>query len=499
VEYSVKSGKAEKQRVACIICAVFEDKKLSTTTKLLDEQSNGYISRILKSGDLIGSIGQSLMLYNVPNLLCERVLLVGCGKEENFSTRNFKQVCQPAIISLISFNITEACVAFTNDLHIPNQELDWSIQQTIINFANSLYRFTDYKNKKNITKLSLKKVYFLAETKKQATTIETAIEKGVAITLGMKFAKDLANTPANICNPSYLATKAVNLAKDFKKISVAVLNEKELQRLKMGALLAVGAGSVQETKLITVEYRGSKAAKKPIVLVGKGITFDTGGNSLKPPANMIGMKYDMCGAASVLGTILAAAKLDLPINLVGVIAAAENMPGGSAARPDDIVTSMSGITIEILNTDAEGRLVLCDALTYSERFNPELVIDIATLTGACVVALGRYHSGLFANNQPLADKLIAAGKKIEDPAWQLPINDDYQQQLESNFADVANIGGPEAPSITAACFLSRFAENFAWAHLDVAGTAASFIGKEKSASGKPVPLLMQFLLDHCEL
>jgi leucyl aminopeptidase len=499
MEYSAIIGKVEKQQVACIVCAIYDDKQLPPTIKLLDEQSNGYISKLLKSGDINGNLGQSLILHNVPNLLCKRILVIGCGKKEKFQAQNFKQVCNAAITSLINSNITAACISLEQDLLFAEKTPSWSIQQIMISFANKLYRFNKYKNKTDLSKIALKKISFLADTKKQAIIIETAIKKSSAIIAGMNFAKDLANTPANICHPSYLASQAKTLAKDFKKITVTVLNEKDLQRLKMGALLAVSAGSVQEAKLITLEYHGAKTTNKPIVLVGKGITFDTGGNSLKPPAGMIGMKYDMCGAASVLGTILAAAKLDLPINIVGVIAAAENMPGGSAARPDDIVTSMAGITIEILNTDAEGRLVLCDALTYSERFNPEYVIDIATLTGACVIALGRVHSGLFTNHQPLAEQLLAAGKKTEDLAWQLPINDDYQKLLDSNFADVANIGGPEAGTITAACFLARFAKNFNWAHLDVAGTACCFNGKEKSASGRPIPLLVQFLLEQCRL
>jgi leucyl aminopeptidase len=309
----------------------------------------------------------------------------------------------------------------------------------------------------------------------------------------MALAKDLSNLPGNICTPSYLADEAKKLAREYKKFTANVLDEKAMENLGMGSLLSVSRGSRQPAKLITMHYKGGKANEKPVVLVGKGLTFDAGGISIKPSARMDEMKYDMCGSASVFGALKACAELQLPINVVGVIPSSENLPDGDANKPGDIVTSMAGLTIEILNTDAEGRLILCDALTYSERFNPAVVIDIATLTGACITALGHYTSGLMANNEKLADALLEAGQEINDRAWQLPLFDEYHKQLQSNFADLANIGGPPAGTITAACFLSRFTEKYHWAHLDIAGTAW-MSGKDKGATGRPVPLLVNYLL-----
>lgn len=316
--------------------------------------------------------------------------------------------------------------------------------------------------------------------------------QGTAIAQGMKVAKDLGNLAPNICTPSYLAKRALDMSK-LHKLKVSVLGQKEMEKLKMGALLAVAKGSHQPAKLIILEYRGGAKTEKPIVLVGKGITFDTGGISLKPAVEMDEMKYDMCGAASVLGTLTAVAEMALPLNVVGIIPTTENMPGGNATKPGDVVTSMSGQTIEILNTDAEGRLILCDALTYAERYNPEAVIDIATLTGACVIALGHVASGLMSNNDQLADELLQAAELSIDQAWRLPLWDDYQDLLKSNFADMANIGGRSAGTISAACFLARFADKYRWAHLDIAGTAWKS-GKEKGSTGRPVPLLTQFLI-----
>ena len=326
---------------------------------------------------------------------------------------------------------------------------------------------------------------------------ERAIVEGNAIAAGVKLAKDLGNLPGNICNPTYLADQAKALDKSYKSLTVKVLEEKDMKKLGMGSLLSVSRGSRQPAKLITLEYKGDKKNGKPIALVGKGLTFDAGGISLKPPAAMDEMKYDMCGGASVLGTIKAICKMRLPINVVGVIPSSENMPDGDANKPGDVVTSMSGQTIEILNTDAEGRLILCDALTYTAKFKPDCVIDIATLTGACVIALGQHASGLMGNNQPLVDDLLNAGKTSGDRAWEMPLWDEYQEQLNSNFADMANIGGREAGTITAGCFLSRYTKKYHWAHVDVAGTAWKS-GAEKGSTGRPVPMLTQFVIDKCK-
>jgi leucyl aminopeptidase len=319
----------------------------------------------------------------------------------------------------------------------------------------------------------------------------------MAIASGMRLTKDLANLPGNICKPEYLAEQARFLKKAYPDLKVSILDEKEMEELGMGALLAVGRGSVNPPRLIVMEYRGTDKKQQPVVLVGKGITFDTGGISLKPGEAMDEMKYDMGGAASVFGALKACSEMQLPLNVVGVIASAENMPDGNATRPGDIVTTMSGQTVEILNTDAEGRLVLCDALTYVKKFDPEVVIDIATLTGACIIALGSHASGMLSNHSPLANDLISAGKASFDRIWELPLWDDYQEQLDSNFADFANIGGRPAGTITAACFLARFTQKYHWAHLDIAGTAWKS-GKEKGATGRPVPLLMQYLMDRAE-
>ena len=324
--------------------------------------------------------------------------------------------------------------------------------------------------------------------------MKQSVDQAAATVHGIDLAKTLGNLPGNICTPSYLAAKSLALGKEHKSIKTTVLEEKDMQKLGMGSFLSVTRGSEQPAKLISLEYYGADKKQKPIVLVGKGITFDSGGISLKPGAEMDEMKYDMCGAASVLGTLQAIAKMGLKINVVGVIPTCENMPSGTATKPGVIVTSMSGQTIEILNTDAEGRLILCDALTYSAKFNPDTVIDIATLTGACVIALGHVASGMFANEDKLARELLAAGEQSYDRAWQLPLWEDYQPLLDSNFADMANIGGRAGGTITAACFLARFTKDYRWAHLDIAGTAWKS-GKEKGSTGRPVPLLTQYLIN----
>jgi leucyl aminopeptidase len=329
-------------------------------------------------------------------------------------------------------------------------------------------------------------------SKQDVRDIERGVREGRAIAAGMALTRDLGNLPGNICTPTYLANAAVKLGKEWK-VAVEVLDQKDMAKLGMGSLLSVSKGSREPPKFVILRYSGAGRKARPVVLIGKGITFDTGGISIKPSAEMDEMKFDMCGAASVLGTLRAVAELEMKLNVVGLVPACENMPGGAASKPGDVVTSMSGQTIEILNTDAEGRLILADALSYAERFEPQAVVDVATLTGACIVALGHVCSGLFANRDALARELLAAGEESWDRAWQLPLWDDYQEQLKSNFADFANIGGKAAGSITAACFLSRFARRFDWAHLDIAGTAWKS-GKEKGATGRPVPMLAAFLM-----
>ena len=367
------------------------------------------------------------------------------------------------------------------------------LQKLGTSLESKSYTYDAKLNKKNKSINYLKKVTIFIDSKEALAKLKKGLKTGQVVGQGMNVAKELANLPGNVCTPSYLATSSRSAANKYKKLSCRVFGEKEMKKMGMDCLLSVGNGSAQESKLISMNYQGGKKGDKPYAIVGKGITFDTGGISLKPPATMDEMKFDMCGAASVIGTMQVIAELNIPINLIGVVASAENMPGSKATKPGDVVRTMSGKTVEILNTDAEGRLVLADALTYVERFNPRSVVDIATLTGAVIMALGYSTSGLMSNNENLAKELLEAGEKASDRAWQLPIWDSYQKDLDSNFADIANIGG-RAGTITAACFLSRFAEKYPWAHLDVAGTA-SLKGAAKGGSGRPVPLLSQYLID----
>jgi leucyl aminopeptidase len=499
MDFNIKTAQSDKQRTDCLILPVFEAGKLPESTLKVDKLSQGQISAVIKLGDIEGKLGQALLLHKPAGLNCERILLIGCGKESEFGDKSFREVIQKIPATLNSTGTRDA-ICYLTELTVHGHDTAWKVQQTVVLILSAMYKFNEYKSaaESKPTARQLTKISLVIHNRRDQEKAEAACKTGLAISEGMKLIKDLANTPANVCTPEYLAKAALKLAKSYKTVSAAVLERKDMQALKMGALLSVGQGSINPPKLITLEYRGAAKSQAPIVLVGKGITFDTGGNSLKQPTGMIGMKFDMCGAATVLGAIKFAAELKLPLNLIGVLAAAENMPGSSASRPDDIVTTMSGITVEILNTDAEGRLVLCDALTYCERYKPAVVIDIATLTGACVVALGNHHSGLFTNHQPLADDLLAAGLTSGDKCWQMPLTDEYQRALDSNFADLANVGGPEGGSIVAASFLSRFTKKFHWAHLDVAGTACRFTGKDKGATGQPLPLLAEYLLKNCK-
>jgi leucyl aminopeptidase len=490
VEFSIKSGNPEKQRTGCIVVGVFESRKLSPSAAQLDKATKGHLSAVLRSGDMEGKTGSTLLLHAVPGVTAERILLVGLGKEAEFREKEFRSALATALRALQATGSADAAITLAA-LAVKKRDVAWRVRQTIIAAAESLYRFDQLKSKKDEAKRSLRKLTLLVE-EQDTTAAEQALKEGRAIAAAMDTMKDLANLPGNLCTPTYLATQAKALAKEFK-LQVDVLDRKAMEKLGMHSLLAVAKGSHQPPQFIVLKYSGGKKSDKPVVLVGKGVTFDTGGISLKPAPEMDEMKYDMSGAASVMAAIKAAALMKLPLNVVAVVPTVENMPGGSATRPGDIVTSMSGQTIEILNTDAEGRLILCDALTYVERFEPDCVIDVATLTGACVIALGGVVSGLLANNDGLARELLDAGDASWDRAWQMPLLDDYQEQLQSNFADMGNIGGRAAGTITAACFLSRFTKKYEWAHLDIAGTAWKS-GKEKGSTGRPVPLLTQFLL-----
>jgi len=493
MEFNVKVSHPVKTRSACLIVAVSEPRKLSTTGQLLDKASKGSLSKIIRRGDMDGRSGQSLLLHNLPGIGADRVLLIGYGKAADMNATIFIKTIGNMSAALENCGASEAH-AYITDIPVKGRDVEWKVRQTVLKMNHCRYRFEQLKSNNSVKKKMLGKLIMNVPQKRDLITGESAIEQGIAISDGISIARDLGNLPSNICTPSYIAKQAKALAKGQKKLTVTVLEEADMRKLKMGSLLSVSAGSRQPAKLITLQYKGGKKNDQPVVLVGKGVTFDTGGISLKPGAAMDEMKFDMCGAASVIGTVRAVVAMNLPINLVGIIPTTENMPDGLATKPGDIVTSMSGQTIEILNTDAEGRLILCDALTYAEKFKPRCVIDIATLTGACIVALGKIPSAVLGNHRALIDDLIESGNQIEDRLWELPLWDEYQEQLNSNFADMANIGGRDAGTITAACFLSRFTKKFKWAHLDVAGTAWKS-GDAKGATGRPVSLLTQYIIN----
>ncbi|AYA65463.1 MULTISPECIES: leucyl aminopeptidase [unclassified Alteromonas] len=493
MEFSVKSGSPEKQRSACIVVGVFEPRRLTAVAEQLDEISEGYISNLLRRGDLEGKAGQMLLLHHVPNVLSERVLLVGCGKERELDERQYKQIIAKTIKTLNETGSMEA-VCFLTELHVKGRDTYWKVRQAVEATQDSLYTFLQLKTKKGEPRRPLRKIVLNVPTRRELTVGERAIEHGLAISKGASLTKDVANMPPNICNPAYLWEQAQSLAENYDSISAEVVNEAMMAELGMNSYLAVGRGSENESMMSIITHKGGPDDQAPIVLVGKGLTFDSGGISIKPGEGMDEMKYDMGGAAGVLGTMQTVAELNLPVNVIGVLAGCENMPDGKSYRPGDILTTMSGQTVEVLNTDAEGRLVLCDALTYVERFEPELVIDVATLTGAVIVALGNHATGLMSTHNPLAHELMNAGDQSSDRAWRLPVWDEYQDQLESPFADFTNLGGRAAGSITAACFLSRFTKKYNWAHMDIAGTAWRS-GKNKGATGRPVPMLSQFLMN----
>ncbi|MCP5278273.1 MAG: leucyl aminopeptidase [Thiobacillus sp.] len=490
MEFSIKSGSPEKQRTACVAVGVFEQKKISPAGQILDQAAKGYLADILRRGDMDGKTGTTLVLHKVPGLSAERVLLVGLGKEKEFQEKAYRDAVRASVKALTDLGVTEACL-YVGEVPVKNRDLAWNMEQAVLVAEEATYRFEQMKSKPSSDKKALRKLTLAMTTGEGMTGAIAAVQRGQATARGMQLAKDLGNLPGNVCTPTYLANQAKALGKE-SGLKVQVLDQGQIEKLGMGSFLSVAKGSDEPPRFIVLEHKGGKKGEKPVVLVGKGITFDSGGISLKPAAEMDEMKYDMCGAASVLGTLRAVAELKLPLNVVGLIPTCENLPNGRANKPGDVVTSMSGQTIEVLNTDAEGRLILCDALTYAERYEPAAVVDIATLTGACVIALGHVATGLLANRDDLAADLLQAGDAAHDRCWQLPLWEDYQEQLKSNFADMANIGGRPGGTITAACFLSRFTEKYHWAHLDIAGTAWKS-GKEKGATGRPVPLLVHFL------
>ena len=490
MEFSIKTGSPGKQRTGCVVVGAFEGRKLAPGGSAVDSASGGYLSDLLAQGDHEGKLGTTLLLHDVPKVAAERVLLVGLGKEREFVESSYRVALAAAMKALRATGASEAIVAI-GDFPARRRDAAWKVEHAVLAAMEGLYRFDRLKSKRTEPKVSLRRMVMLVDSRSDIGPAESAADRGLAIAEGIALAKDLGNLPGNHCTPTFLAEQARELGKR-QGIKVEVLDEAEMEKLGMNCFLAVARGSRQPPKLIVMEYRGGDRSDAPIALVGKGITFDTGGISIKPSAEMDEMKFDMCGAASVLGTMHAVARMRLPLNVIGVVPATENMPGGNAIKPGDIVTTLSGQTVEILNTDAEGRLILCDALTYVERFKPAAVVDIATLTGAMVIALGHVATGLFANSDTLARELLEAGETAWDRAWHMPMWDEYQDALKSNFADFPNIGSRAGGSITAACFLSRFTKKYPWAHLDIAGTAWKS-GAEKGATGRPVALLSHFL------
>jgi leucyl aminopeptidase len=491
MEFPVKTGAPASQRTECAILPLFDDSDLHGATKEIDKATRGAIKQLKARGDAVARVGSTTLLHRAEGSAAQRVLLVGCGKRSEFGLKRFATALGAAVQALRTTGIKEAVSYLAYDAP-ESLEQSAAVRQTVEVARATHYRFDELKSRPEPPpKLARLGIALARGTDTKGLRREIAI--GTAIANGVDLARDLGNRPPNVCTPAHLGNVARDLAKRCEKLEAKVLGERELKRLGMGAFLAVSRGADEPPQLIVLEYRGAAASIPPVVLCGKGITFDTGGISLKPPPKMDEMKFDMCGAAGVLGVMAALGELAPPCNVVAIIPATENMPSGRATRPGDIVTSMSGQTVEILNTDAEGRLVLCDALTYAKRYKPRYLIDVATLTGACVVALGNAYTGLFSNDDALAGALVAAGERSLDGAWRMPVGEEYGESLRSNFADFANAGSRDGGASIAANFLSRFVDGVPWAHLDIAGVAWR-ANAAKGATGRPVPLLVDFLL-----
>lgn len=494
MEFSVTTASPANRRTDALIIGIFERRRLTSAAETIDEAAGGHVRAILAGGDMDGKAGTTLMLYNVPGVKAKRVLLVGCGKRGDFDLRALRRASETAARALQRSGAKRAVNTLVS-IGIRGTSTSRRARAAVEASVAAVYRFDEYRSKPQDNGKPPASLQFTVSGRRNADEARAGIAEAEGVAAGVQYARDLANRPANICTPAYLADQARNLAQEFDTIETTVLEEADLREHGMGGMLAVSQGSRQSAHLITMEYRGGSRETKPVVLVGKGVTFDTGGISIKPAQNLDEMKYDMGGAASVFGVMRACAAMGLAANVVGVVPTVENMPDGNAYRPGDIITTLSGQTVEVLNTDAEGRLILADALTYAARFEPDTVIDIATLTGACVIALGAHASALLTRNDALARQLETAGETSGDRCWRLPLWDDYQEQLKSPFADMANVGGRPAGTITAACFLARFTKDYRrWAHLDIAGTAW-ISGNDKCATGRPVPLLMQYLLE----
>ena len=494
MEYFATTSAASRRVADCVIVGVYDRNKLGAAAADIDNVSGGLIKKLLKSGDLSAQLGQCKVLNGVAGVGSARVAVVGLGKYSAFDVTKFRRALSAAMRAISRTDSRQVL----NGLSLEN--VDGASAYYLGRFTaeaagEALYRFTAMKSGKKPKVMPLRKVGLAVANRSDGAKARLGAEHGEGIAAGVSLARELGNLPANVCTPSHLARTAQKIARETRNVTTKVLGEAEMKRLGMHSLLSVTAGTKEPAKLIVMQYKG-KAGAKPIVLVGKGVTFDSGGISLKPGPSMDEMKFDMCGAAGVIGTLLTAARLKLPLNVTVVVPAVENLPSGIATKPGDIVKSMSGQTIEILNTDAEGRLILCDALTYSRRFKPDTIIDVATLTGACVIALGHYRTAVMSTNEELQSDIVAAGVTADDRGWPMPLGDEWTAELKSNFADMANIGGREGGAIIAGCFLSKFTEGLNWAHLDIAGTAWKS-GKQKGATGRPVPMLTEYLLGRC--
>ncbi|OFZ98293.1 MAG: leucyl aminopeptidase [Betaproteobacteria bacterium RIFCSPLOWO2_02_67_12] len=496
MEFSIRALAPATARTGCLVLGVFKDEvdtALTRAAQLADRAAGGAIRAALAQGDLSANPGSTLLLRRLPGLAAERVLLVGLGERKDFGEQAFRDAVGAAAKTLRETGARDATL-FIADLKVGRRRLAWNVRQAVLGVRDAFYRFDQLKTQKKPPAPPLAALVLAVLGAPVTLQAQAALKEAVATADGAELARTLGNLPSNHCTPAYLADAARKLAAQYQ-LGLEVLERRDMEKLGLGALLSVTRGSREAPKLIVLHYHGAAKKAKPVVFVGKGITFDSGGISLKPAPEMDEMKYDMSGAGSVLGALRALAALRAPLNAIGVIPACENLPGGLASKPGDIVKTLDGQTVEVLNTDAEGRLILCDALAYARRFDPEVVVDVATLTGACVIALGHVATGLFANDQKLADEIRAAADDAWDRVWQMPLWEDYQEQLRSNFADMANIGGRPAGSVTAACFLSRFTKKLRWAHLDIAGTAWKS-GRDKGSTGRPVPLLVRFALRH---
>ncbi|MGN6381831.1 MAG: leucyl aminopeptidase [Dyella sp.] len=491
LQFSLASTAPETVDTPCVVVGVYEGGVLSSAAARIDSAADGAIKRQVESGDITGKGGSASMLFAPAGIAAKRVLVMGLGQQKGFDAARYQRVNADAARALGRLPI-DGAVSYLTEIDVPGRDAAWRVRTAVLAADHASYRYTaTFKPREKSAQPELASLAFAASAEAQA-----GLDQGVAIAEGVRFARELANLPPNICNPAYIADQAQAFAAAHSEaVNCRVLDHEEMEKLGFGSLLAVGRGSVNKPRLIALEYKGGAEGDAPYAFVGKGVTFDSGGISLKPGPGMEEMKFDMGGAAGVLGAFVAAVKMDVKTNLVCVVPSVENMPDGESYRPSDVLTSLSGLTIEVLNTDAEGRLILCDALTWTaQTYKPHTIIDAATLTGACVIALGKHATGLMSKHDDLAAELLAAGETTLDRAWRLPLWDDYQTQLESGFADVANIGGKSAGAITAGCFLSRFTEGQRWAHLDIAGTAWDE-GRKGLATGRPVPLLAQWLLD----